>query len=85
MFQSHLGVINDLVFLSISHLLLLDIFEGMKIKCVFKIKKFLDFQANFSTQRALNSKSVLQEDVTFGGQSHLKLLAKVPKNLFFHL
>ena len=48
-------------------------------------KKILDFQANFSIQRALNSKFVLQEDVTFGGQSHLKLLANIQKNLFSHL
>jgi len=57
----------------------------MQIKQLFFEFFFLDFQLNSSTQKKLNSKSIVQKLSTNGGQSYLKLKASVKKNFFFQL
>jgi len=57
----------------------------MKIKLLFLEIFYLDFQLNSSTQKILNSMSIVQIFSTNGGQSQLKLQESVQKNLFFQL
>jgi hypothetical protein len=57
----------------------------MKIKSFSLEFFFLEHQLNSSTQKILNSQSIVQKISTKGGQSHLKLQASVQKNFFFQL
>jgi len=78
-FQFHLRAFNDLVFLSILDLILLNNFLKNDIQAFFFEFFFLDFQLNSSTQKILNSNCVVQKNSTNGCQSDLKLQASIKK------
>jgi len=73
MFQFHLSAINYLVFLSILDLLLLNNFLKNENQVFFCEIFFLDSQLNSLRQNFFNSKYIVQNFSTNGGQSHLKL------------
>jgi len=81
-FQFHLRTINDLVFLSILDLLLLNNLLKNENQAFLKKILFLDFQINFSTNFKNNSKCIVQKNSTNGYQSHLKLQANIKRTFF---